>query len=590
MTYLSFIEDMRKLCEPQDVYICDGSHEELEQIQKLLVSLGTFIPLNPKKRPGSYLARSDPDDVARVEQRTFVCSSKKEEAGPTNNWKDPIEMKQYLLKIFQGSMKGRRMYVIPFCMGPYGAKTAKVGIQITDSPYVVCNMILMTRVGKEFLDKSFIPCIHSVGKPLTQGELDVSWPCNKEKWIVHFPDSEEIWSYGSGYGGNALLGKKCLALRIASVMARREGWLAEHMLILGITNPHGEKRYIVAAFPSACGKTNLAMMKPTLPGWKVECVGDDIAWLHVGADGGLYAINPEHGFFGVAPGTSGNSNPNAIDTIAKNTIFTNVALTEDGDVWWEGLTKEPPPGQIIDWRGDVWSRKEPAAHPNSRFTVSITQCPILDPEYNNPQGVRIDAIIFGGRRAQDVPLVLEAESWLQGVFFGANLSSEKTAAAVGSVGDVRRDPFAMLPFCGYHMGDYFQHWLDIGKRISSSSLPKIYQINWFRKSAEGEFLWPGFCENARVLKWIFERAQGSVKAIETPIGRIPVLDEFDINGLSLSKESLAELFFIDAAPHKKNIQDARAYFLQFEPKFPALLKQEMDRIESKLYIELNSNL
>lgn len=580
MTYLSFIEDARALCEPRDVYVCDGSDEELERMKKLLVSKGTFIPLNPTKRPDSYLARSDPDDVARVEQRTFICSNKKEDAGPTNNWKDPHEMKKLLKGLFQGCMKGRTMYVIPFCMGPNQAETAKIGLQITDSPYVVCNMILMTRVSKEFLDKPFVPAIHSVGKPLKEGEDDVPWPCNKEKWIVHFPDTEEIWSFGSGYGGNALLGKKCLALRIASVMAKKEGWMAEHMLILGITNPEGKKRYIAAAFPSSCGKTNLAMLKPTLPGWKVECVGDDIAWLHIGSDGALYAINPEHGFFGVATGTSMKSNPNAMDTIAANTIFTNVALTEDGDVWWEGMTKESPLGEVIDWRGHIWNRKEPAAHPNSRFTVSVTRCPILDPEYNNPQGVRIDAIIFGGRRAQDIPLVLEAESWLQGVFYGAALSSEKTAAASGSIGDVRRDPFAMLPFCGYHMGDYFQHWLDMGEKMSPEKLPKIYQVNWFRKSAEGKFLWPGFCENVRVLKWIFERIEDKAVVIKTAIGGIPDLQNFDQMGLS--PDSLKELFFIDPLAHKKNIDDARNYFLQFEPRFPVSLKEEMDRIEAKI--------
>ncbi len=582
MKYADFVRTAKELCQPDHVYICDGSDEERQKIAKLLVDQGTFIPLNPQKREGSYLARSDPDDVARVEQRTFICSEKEEDAGPSNNWKDPKEMKAHLMKIFQGCMKGRTMYVIPFCMGPYGAVTAKIGIQITDSPYVVYNMSIMTRVSLEFLDKPFIPCLHSVGMPLSPNEKDVPWPCNKEKWIVHFPDSEEIWSYGSGYGGNALLGKKCLALRLASVLAKKEGWMAEHMLILGITNPEGKKRYVAAAFPSACGKTNLAMLKPTLPGWQVECVGDDIAWLHIGPEGALYAINPEKGFFGVAPGTSERSNPHAISTISKNTVFTNVALTEDGDVWWEGLTKEPPPGKIIDWKGREWTREEPAAHPNSRFTVSVTECPILDPEFDNLEGVRIDAIIFGGRRAQDVPLVLEGSTWAQGVFFGANLSSEKTAAATGTVGDVRRDPFAMLPFCGYHMGDYIQHWLDMGKKINPSYLPRIYQVNWFRKSQEGRFLWPGFCENVRILKWITERLDAKIGAMKTPIGKIPCPHDLNTHGLALPEEVINELFRIDPAAHKKNIAEAKEYFRQFEPRFPEAIKKEMEKIAFEL--------
>ena len=567
-----FIQDAEKLCQPDDLLICDGSLKQQEDLAKLLVLQGTFIPLNPAKRPGSYLARSDPDDAARVEQRTFICSKTEEDAGPFNNWREPVEMKEYLLSIFQGCMRGRRMYVIPFCMGPPEATTSKIGIQITDSPYVAYCMSIMTRVSKEFLGKPFIPCMHSLGKPLLPGEKDVSWPCNREKWIIHFPETREIWSYGSGYGGNALLGKKCLALRIATVLGRDEGWMAEHMLILGVTNPEGKKRYVAAAFPSACGKTNFAMLKSTLPGWKVECVGDDIAWLHVGSDRALYAINPEHGFFGVAPGTSYTSNPHAMEMIEKNTVFTNVALTEEGDVWWEGMTKEPPQGKIIDWRGNVWDRKNPAAHPNSRFTVSIEQCPILDPRYNDPEGVKIDAIIFGGRRAQDVPLVLEAESYLHGIFLGANLSSEKTAAAAGSVGDLRRDPFAMLPFCGYHMGDYFQHWFDMGEKIDPTFLPKIYQVNWFRKSADGKFLWPGFSENIRVLRWIIERIEGKAEALPTPIGNIPK------EGFALNKE----LFYIDREAHKKNLRETRDYFSILEPRVPGALKQEMERLEKRV--------
>jgi len=565
---------------PSDVYICNGSSEEQKELADLLVQNGTFIALNQDKRPGSFLARSDPDDVARIEKRTFICSNKQEDAGPSNNCKDPVEMKAHLKSLFHGCMKGRRMYVIPFCMGPKDSQAAKIGIQITDSPYVAYSMTIMTKVSHEFLDKPFIPCIHSVGRPLEAGEKDSPWPCNKEKWIVHFPETREIWSYGSGYGGNALLGKKCLALRIASVLGRDEGWMAEHMLILALSNPQGVKRYVAAAFPSACGKTNLALVKSCLSGWKVECVGDDIAWLHVGEDGALYAINPENGFFGVAPGTSDGSNPNAMEMIKKNTIFTNVALTEDGDVWWEGMTKEPPSGTIIDWKGNIWDRKELAAHPNSRFTVAVKQCPILDSHYDDPKGVRIDAIIFGGRRAFDVPLVLEADNWTHGVFFGANLSSEKTAAAEGSVGDIRRDPFAMLPFCGYHMGDYFQHWLDMGKKIHPNYLPKIYQVNWFRKSKDGGYLWPGFSENVRILRWIFERIGSDCKAISTPIGKIPEISAFE--GLEISKEALDELFFVGHAAEKKNLLDAKKYFSTLEPRTPMELKQELDRLEKNL--------
>lgn len=583
---INWIRKVRELCEPDNVWFCDGSSAEKELLTDKLLKSGTLIKLNEKLRPASFLARSSPGDVARVEDRTFICSKTEEEAGPTNNWKDPEEMRSLLMTLFKGCMKGRTMYVIPFSMGPIGSTISQIGVQITDSPYVALSMGIMTRMGKKVLDilgdGFFVPCLHSVGMPLSKTVKDVPWPCNEEKYIVHFPEKREIWSFGSGYGGNALLGKKCLALRIASVMALDDGWLAEHMLILGITNPKGEKKYIAAAFPSACGKTNLAMMNPAIPGWKIETVGDDIAWMKFGKDGRLYAINPEAGFFGVAPGTSMESNPNAMKTIAKNTIFTNVALTDNGDVWWEGMSL--PPAHLTDWLGNPWTAnsKTTAAHPNARFTVPAGQCPCIDPSWEDINGVPIDAIIFGGRRQDTVPLVMQSLSWKHGVFYGASVSSEITAAQEGEMGKLRHDPFAMLPFAGYNMGDYFKHWLSIGEKKPQDLLPKIFYVNWFRKGDDGRYLWPGFGQNSRVLKWIFERVSAEAVGVKTPVGILPKKGSFDLEGLELTKEAMDKLFKVDKESWLKDVQELKEYFTLFGNKFPKALSHELEQLEKRL--------
>ena len=586
---LAFVSMAAELAQPDRIHWVTGSDDEWTQLTDELVDAGTFVRLNPEKKPNSFYAASDPTDVARVEERTFICSREERDAGPTNNWMDPDEMKGILSGLFEGAMKGRTMYVIPFVMGNLDADHPLFGVEITDSAYVVASMRIMAGIGTDVLrkieeiDADFVPCLHSVGAPLEPGQADVAWPCNDTKYIVHFPEERAIWSYGSGYGGNALLGKKCYALRIASAKARDEGWLAEHMLILKLTAPDGDVRYIAAAFPSACGKTNLAMLKPSIPGWKVETLGDDIAWMRFGDDGRLYAVNPEHGFFGVAPGTNETTNPNAIRTIEQgNSIFTNVALTEDGDVWWEGM--ENPPAKATSWKGEPWTpdSDELSSHPNSRYCTPIEQCPILADEYYSAGGVPIDAILFGGRRKTTVPLVTEARDWNHGTFIGATLSSETTAAAVGAVGVVRRDPMAMLPFIGYNAGDYMSHWINLGKQHDAEKMPKVYLVNWFRRDDDGSFLWPGFGENTRVLKWIIERIEGKAEAVETPIGYVPAPGALDTDGLDVTDEQMGKALAFDAEDWKAEIPLITEWFERFGDDLPAVLWTELDGLKARL--------